>query len=196
MEKEYLTSLRNLVSVATSGIKSALENPSKVENIDKEIVKQLTGTNRPSRPHDLWATSLLDLLKTEEKEPGSELEGDDDEACQGQLAQARALRSGWEEAYNEVKKTEGAKHASRHRLKLQQEYWKKEFEQQSEEEQGFWVELAGKAERSLDPAAALAKALPFVNLVNRRFCEITKVPMVILVGAPDQRNPGKFVVYQ
>ncbi|KAG9047219.1 hypothetical protein FS837_002781 [Tulasnella sp. UAMH 9824] len=195
MEKEYLTSLRNLVSVAASGIKSALENPSKVEKIDKEIIKLLTGTNRPSRPHDLWATSLLDLLKTEEKETGSDIEGDDDDDREEQLAQARALKSGWEEAYNQFKKTEGAKRASRNRLKLQQEYWKSNFEMLPEKQQAVWVDLAGKADPSMDPEATLAKALPFVNLVNRRFCEITKIPMIILAGAPDPQNPGKFIVY-
>ncbi|KAG8902566.1 hypothetical protein FRC00_002450 [Tulasnella sp. 408] len=197
MEKEYLTSLRNLVSVATSGIKSALDNPSKVESIDKDIIKQLTGTNRPSRPHDLWATSLLNLLKTEDKEPGSDMESDDDDDDnrEEQLTQARALRSGWEEMYDQVKKTKGAKCASRNRLKLQQDYWKRKFELLSEEQQAFWGDLAGKTDRSIDPVAALEKALPFVNKVIRRFCEITKIPMVVLAGAPDQQNPGKFTVY-
>ncbi|KIO29008.1 hypothetical protein M407DRAFT_6486 [Tulasnella calospora MUT 4182] len=192
MEKEYLTSLRNLVSVATSGIKSTLENPSKVESINRDIVKQLTGANGPSRPHDLWIKSILDRLKEDE------LEADNDGDAgrrQEELAEARALEAEWTARYNQIKKVHGSKYATRHRLKHEQEFRKEKFGNLSPETQAIWDDLAEKVDSAIDPVTALVTALPFVNLVNKRFCEIAKVPMIIMVGAPDQQHPGQFLVY-
>ncbi|KAG8925863.1 hypothetical protein FRC01_009602, partial [Tulasnella sp. 417] len=194
MEKDYLGSLRNLVSATSSSIKSTLENPSKVEAINKEVIKHLTGSVVASRPHDLWYSSIVDRLK--EEDGGMEKdEGEPGKIRQAQLAEAQALEQGWNEAYDEVKNGKGAKHASRHRLKLQQEYRKAKFGQIGEEEQRIWEENAAEADRPVDPTTALISGLPFVNLVNRRFAELAKVPLVILVGAPDHQNPGRYLVY-
>ncbi|KAG9025763.1 hypothetical protein FS837_004822 [Tulasnella sp. UAMH 9824] len=194
MEKDYFTGLRNLVSVACSGIKSNLENPSKVESINKEIFQRLTGSVVPSRPHDMWYKSIIDRLK----EPEGEEEEDNSEAAELRkklLAEARALQDGWEATYNSAKNIHGAKYAVNNRLKIQQEYRKEKFGKAPNEEQAFWVENAAKAEKAIDPITALISALPIVNLVNTRFCEIAKVPMVIMIGAPDHQNPGQYIVY-
>lgn len=195
MEKEYFTGLRNLVSVACSGIKSNLENPAKVEAINKEIIKRLTGAVVPSRPHDLWFKSIVNRLK-EPQEEGDDENIEAAELRQKLLAEAQALQDGWETTYNRTKDLHGAKYAANHRLKLQQEYRKEKFGKAPEEEQAFWVESAAKAEKAIDPMTALMSAMPFVNLVNGRFCEIAKVPMVIMIGAPDHQNPGQYIVYQ
>lgn len=195
MEKEYLSSLRNLVSVAASGIKSTLGNPSKVEAINKDVVKQLTGPKTASRPHDLWMKSVLDRLKDEEPE----MDSDDSEAAQlrrRQLAEARDIQAAWDTVYDDTKEKHGAKYAKKHRLRIEQEFRQAKFSQLGEEVQAIWEGLAVEADKAIDPTTALIGGMPFVNLVTKRFGEIAKVPLVIMIGAPDLQNPGQYLVYQ
>ncbi|KAG8972487.1 hypothetical protein FRC05_009840 [Tulasnella sp. 425] len=189
MEKEYLAALRNVVFVAISGIKGALENPTKVENIDKDVVKHLTGAMVPLRPHDLWAKAELAKPK-EEATDADQVAGET-----APLTESPSLQDQWEAVFDEAKKTHGVKAANRTRLKLEQKFRKQKFDQLPAAEKKFWNDLAAESEKPVDPTTALATGLPFVNLVNKRFSDLAQVPMVILMGAPDPSNPGKILVY-
>ncbi|KAG9011577.1 hypothetical protein FRB90_007158 [Tulasnella sp. 427] len=162
MERDYLEAIRNVVFVAVNGIKSTFGNPTKVENIDKEIVKHLTGTAQAPRPHDLWAKAELAKSMEDDPEPST----------------TKSFRSQWEAVLAEAEAELGQK-----------------FNQLPEAEQKIWSDLAANPEASVDSATALATGLPFVNLVVKRFNELTHVPMVILMGAPDPSHPGKILVY-
>lgn len=102
MEKKYLTSLCNTIRITTSGIKGALENPTKVVTINKDVVKHPTGVAAPSRAHDLWAKGLA-KPKAEERmqDAGSAVNGKEPPLT---------LEEEWELEFAEVKRIHGAKH--------------------------------------------------------------------------------------
>lgn len=190
MEKEYLGGLRNTISVATSGVKSALENPARADNIDKDVVKYLTGAAAPARPHDLWAKAELEASKCEEKPEGQTLAPE-----AGELP--LTLQQEWDAEFAELKKVHGARSATRNRLKLEQEFRKSKFDKLPDAEKKIWEELAAaETDQPIDPSTALITGLPFLNIVMKRFSQLSKSSVVLLLGAPDPANPGKILVYQ
>lgn len=195
MEKEYLTSLRNTISVAASGIKSALGNPNKVEKIDKDVVKLLTGAAAPTRAHDLWATWMLKRAK-EEAEEREKNGAKESEGLSEKDGKALDLLIEWKAFYNGIVKAHGKKYASDHRLKFEQEFRKKKFEELPLQERKIWEDQASKLERPFHRLDIVASGLPFINHMLRRFAELAGVPMLVLVGAPDPHNPREVIIYQ
>ncbi|KAG8914635.1 hypothetical protein FRC00_011930 [Tulasnella sp. 408] len=162
MENKYLDSLRNVVFVAIGGIKSTLENPSKIENIDKDMIKRLTGTTLPPRPHDLWASTELAKIQDRPDTAPATAPGKE-----GSSQQVPNLKDDWKAFLEEAKKTQGAEAGSKHRLKLQQEFRKLKFGQLPEAEQQIYIDGAKASNKPIDPVTALVSGLPFLNLVNR-----------------------------
>lgn len=190
MEKEYLTGLRNTVCVATSGVKAALENPAKVDNIDKDVVKHLTGTAAPSRAHDLWAKTVLARTGDRKETEGLELSDTNGES-------PLTLQEEWDAEFAEAVRVHGKKKAAQNRLKLEQEFRKKKFDKLPDVEKKVWEDLAAtEVERPVDPMTALTTGLPFLNVVLKRFSHLSESTVVLLLGAPDYANPGKILVYQ
>ncbi|KAG9017570.1 hypothetical protein FRB90_000703 [Tulasnella sp. 427] len=187
-ERKYLIAVWNVVSHAACSLKSTLENPTKIDNIDKDIVRHLMGTAGPVRPHDLWARSLTDR-------PGGEASQDIEPGDRPEDGDGPNVLAEWDAMFEEVKAQHGDKYASRNRLKLEQDFRKDKFSKLSEEEQKIWADLAANSDRLVDSTTALATGLPLVNLMLKRFAGIAEVPMVVILGAPDLQNPGKVLVY-
>ncbi|KAG8901154.1 hypothetical protein FRC00_008741 [Tulasnella sp. 408] len=189
MEKDYLNALRNVVFVAISGIKPALQNPSKVENIDKEIVKQLSGAGAPRRPHDLWARDQQEKAKAEQSKAA---QSGEKKPSNGESN----LDSEWHTVFEEAKVALGVETATKHRLELEQKFRKQKFELLSEAEKTIYNDMAADPKKPIDPTAALISGLPYLNLVVKRFTDLAEVPMVILMGARDPSNPERILVFQ
>ncbi|KAG9044325.1 hypothetical protein FS837_008341 [Tulasnella sp. UAMH 9824] len=195
MEKEYLSSLRNTISVAASGIKSALGNPNKVEKIDKDVVKLLTGTTAPTRPHDLWANWVLKKAKEEAEERERSGAKNPERLTEKDGEKSLDLLGQWKAFYDGIVKTQGKKYASDHRLKLEQDFRKKKFEDLPLAERKIWEDHASKLERPFHRLDIVASGLPFINHLLKRFAELAGVPMLVLVGAPDPHNPREVIIY-
>lgn len=195
MEKEYLASLRNTISVAASGIKSALGNPIKVDKIDKDVVKLLTGATAPTRAHDLWANWMLKKAKDEAEE--RERNGaTNPERSSEDMEMSLDLLVEWKAFYDGIVKAHGKKWASDHRLKFEQDFRKKKFEEVPLQERKIWEDQASKLERPFHRLDIVASGLPFINHMLKRFAELAEVPMLVLVGAPDPHNPREVIIYQ
>lgn len=203
MEKEYLASLRNVVSVAASGIKAALGNPSKFQNIDKDVVKFLTGNTLPPRAHDLWAKFKIkqakeaaeQAAKREKEQPCSEPIGSRDQS-ENELEKPFNYPAEWDQVYAGHVKTHGKKFAANHRLKFEQDFRTERFDQLPTQEKKIWEEQAAKLEKPFDRLDIIASGMPFMNHVFKRFAEIAEVPMLVILGAPDFQNPREVVIYQ
>ncbi|KIO26896.1 hypothetical protein M407DRAFT_23838 [Tulasnella calospora MUT 4182] len=191
MEKDYLASLRNMVSVAASGVKSALGNPTKVENIDKDIIKFLTGTTVAPRAHDLWAKCMIKKAKEEAEKLGES----DTDRPERPSDRTPNILTDWEAHFDEAVKIHGKKYANSHRLELEQDFRKKKFEELLPEERKIWDVQAATFEKPYDRLEVVANGLPFMNHVFKRFAETAEIPMLVLLGAPDFRNPREVIIY-
>ncbi|KAG9041029.1 hypothetical protein FS837_012807 [Tulasnella sp. UAMH 9824] len=172
MEKDYLDKIRNTISAAYHQLRPKLAVSGKVEMVDKEIVKCLTETSQPPRPHDLWARDQLDPLDEngEEKNDLSQF-AKDWEAKKAQCLEALGAEE-WEDM----------------RLSIEQEFRKAAFERRPAAEQDLWTRKASAKKKPVDKMIALIRGLPFFTHVAKRFGELAEVPMAILIGAPDPQD--------
>lgn len=180
MEKYYLDKIRNTISAAYHQLRPKLAVSGKVEMVDKEIIKCLTETSQPSRPHDLWARDQLDSLDENGKEEQAPSQfAKDWDAKKAQCVAALGVEK-WEEM----------------RLSIEQEFRKAAFERSPEAEQELWTRKANEKKKPVDKMTALTRGLPFFTRVAKRFGELAEVPMAILIGAPDPQDPSQLVIYQ
>ncbi|KAG8933460.1 hypothetical protein FRC01_009128 [Tulasnella sp. 417] len=186
MELDYHGKIRNRISTAYYQIARTLKIPGKLEFIDKEVVKYLVEGGTRQRAHDLWA-------KAEIAKGGSD--SDESDADGDEVPSASTFVKDWQAEMERQQRTMSSKRWRDHRLEIEQEFRKREFEKLGETAKAFWNAQANADEKPVDEMAGLARGLPFVNLVLSRFSKLTGAPVLVLVGAPDYNDPTKLLVY-
>lgn len=151
-----------------------------METVDKEVIKWLTETSQPPRPHDLWARDQLENKDADgkpKKEPSQ-------------------FAKDWDVKAKQSLATLGPKAWADNRLSIEQEFRKAEFERRPGAEQEIWTRRANAKNKPVDKMTALIRGVPFATHVLKRLGDLAEVPIAILIGAPDPQDSSKLVIYQ